>query len=158
MTQRRQFLALGFAALPSLSLLPGAARASRLNPFEGVSTVEVFCNSAMVIEPIANPPFRQTIHRMDALDLMTRQLNSRLPQGGEAQARQWVMQRQDQIKRAMSPVAAEVANATNLARYYRIDHLPAIVVNGRAVVYGVTDVAEAIERYQAHIQQQGRQP
>ena len=158
MIRRRRLLALGLtAALPALT---GVARAvtavSSLNPFEGIATVEVFCNSAMLIEQVQHPPFQQTVYRLDALDQMQRALNQRMPQTrDEQQAYQWVMQNEAQIKRAFAPVAAQTANAINLARYYHIDHLPAIVVNRQSVVYGITDVADAIARFQAHLQQKG---
>ena len=157
MIRRRRLLALGLtAALPALT---GVARAvtvySSLKPYEGIATVEVFCNSAMLIQQVQNPPFQQTVYRLDALEQMQAALNQRMPHTTDEQtAYQWVMQNEAQIKRSFAPVAAQTANALNLARYYHIDHLPAIVVNRQSVVYGVTDVADAIEKFQAHLQQQ----
>jgi integrating conjugative element protein (TIGR03757 family) len=148
---RRRFLQ-RLPALGLLSALPVLAGAQQLNPFAGITSVEVFCNSAMLIEPVAGPPFRQVIYRMDAMEQLRRQLNARLPKGGEQAARAWLLANQAQIKRAFAPAAADLANALNRARYYRIDRLPAIVINGRGVVYGITNVAEAIARYRAHLQ------
>jgi integrating conjugative element protein (TIGR03757 family) len=153
LTRRRfqqRLLAIGL-----LPALPVVVRAQRLNPFAGISTVEVFCNSAMLIEPVAGPPFTQTIYRMDAMEQLRRQLNARLPKGGEQPARAWLLANQATIKRVFAQPAGDLANALNRARYYRIERLPAIVINGRSVVYGVTGVADAIARYQAHVQ--GRQ-
>jgi integrating conjugative element protein (TIGR03757 family) len=140
------------AALPALSVLPVLARAQQLNPFAGISSVEVFCNSAMLIAPIDHPPFAQTIYRMDAIEQQMRAINAQLPKGGQAVARPWVMAHMAQIRQQVQPLVAGQVNAISMARYYRIDRLPAIVINARAVVYGVTGVGEAIARYQAHIQ------
>lgn len=149
MIDRRRLLALGsLTALPWLA----PARAQMLNPFAGITSVEVFCNSAMLIEPISNPPFSQAIYRMDALERLRQAINRRIPTGGEQPARQWLLANQAKLKRLLAPVATSVANAINRAHYYRIDRLPAIVINRKSVVYGVTDVADAITRYQAHVQ------
>ena len=146
---RRRLLTLGtLAALPWLSV-PG--RAQRLNPFIGITSVEVFCNSAMLVEPLANPPFRQAIYRMDALEQTLRSINAHVPHDENA-ARRWLAANQKQIKRLVMAPGLAVANAINRANYYRIDRLPAIVINSRGVIYGVTDVADAVARYQAHIQ------
>lgn len=42
------------------------------------------------------------------------------------------------------------------AMQYGVDHYPAIVVDGRAVVYGVTDLEEALSRYRAWLQNPAR--
>jgi integrating conjugative element protein (TIGR03757 family) len=153
MIARRRFLALGsLAALPCFGAL---ARADSLNPYAGISTVEVFCNSAMLIKPIENPPFRQSIYRMDALQQELNNINQHIAHSSMDAARQWASDNQQQIKRLVTAPALASLNAINLARYYKIDRLPAIVINRRSVVYGVTDVADAISRYQAHVQGRG---
>ena len=158
---RRRFLALcPLAALPCA--LPRTAYAAS-DPFADITTVEVFCNSAMLIEPVANAPFKQDIYRLDALEQLRQSLSQRMPQdlqgGGEEAAYRWLMQNQARIKRELAPAAAAAANALNLANYYRIDRLPAIVINRRSVVYGITSVSQAIAYYQAHQQErQERMP
>jgi integrating conjugative element protein (TIGR03757 family) len=126
--------------------------AQALNPWAGLVSVEVFCNSAMPIEPVANPPFKQTIYRLDAMQQVLGQINQRIPRGGEQAARPWIAAHQQEIKRLVTPSALATANAINRVNYYRIDRLPAIVVNRASVIYGVTDVADALARYQAHVQ------
>jgi integrating conjugative element protein (TIGR03757 family) len=151
---RRHVLRWGL--LCALPCLGAAGQAQQLNPFTGITAVEVFCNSAMLIEPIVKPPFSQTIHRMDALAQALASINPRIPQSGIQAARQWALDHQAQLKRILAPAAAATANAINRANYYRINRLPAIVINQRSLIYGVTDVAEAITRYQAH-QAQGHE-
>ncbi|MBK79526.1 MAG: TIGR03757 family integrating conjugative element protein [Gammaproteobacteria bacterium] len=55
-------------------------------------------------------------------------------------------------------IAAAKNAATGLAkaRQYGLDRYPAIVVNGRAVLYGVTDLADAAQRYGAWLEARSR--
>ena len=48
----------------------------------------------------------------------------------------------------MAP-AKDAAIGLAKAVQYGVDRYPAVVVNGTAVVYGVTDLVEAVARYQA---------
>jgi integrating conjugative element protein (TIGR03757 family) len=36
-----------------------------------------------------------------------------------------------------------------MALHYGVDRIPAIVIDGTAVVYGVTDLVDAVQRYDA---------
>jgi integrating conjugative element protein (TIGR03757 family) len=113
-------------------------------------TVEVFVNSAMAVTlPAALSGLRVTVHRMDQLDLATQAIDQQIPRGGEAEARRWVEANQARIKRQVQPAAIATANAISLATHYRIDRLPAVVINKQTVVYGVTDVNVALQHYQA---------
>lgn len=115
-----------------------------------VRTVEVFVNSAMVVAlPAANQGYQVTVHRMDQLDIATKSVDQMIPKGGEAQARRWLKDNEARVKREVTPAAIATANATSRANYYRLDRIPAVVINQRTVVYGVTDVAVALQHYQA---------
>lgn len=124
--------------------LPAVAQALS----NGITTVEVFANSAMVITPIQSERYRLVIHRMDKLEQVKAMINQQLPKGGEGPARAWIAANQERIKRDIRPAAVAAANAISLANYYKIDRLPAIVINRQAVVYGVTDVDVALQRFQ----------
>lgn len=113
----------------------------------GVQTVEVFANSAMVVTSPRVPPYQVTIHRMDQLDMATRAIDQLIPRGGEEVARRWVAANEARIKRQVQPAAIATANAIGLANHYRLDRLPAVVVNRRTVVYGVLDVETALQHY-----------
>ncbi|MCR6480994.1 TIGR03757 family integrating conjugative element protein [Variovorax sp. ZS18.2.2] len=117
--------------------------------YNGVTTVEVFANSAMLITPTRSDNYRLLIHRMDTMEQVKMAINQQIPRGGEGPARAWFAANQDRIKRQIRPAAIAAANAISRANHYKIDRLPAIVVNGRAVVYGMTDVDAALQRYQA---------
>jgi len=142
------------AAALLLGLAGGAlpALAVSLNPYEGITSVEVFANSAMLVTPTRASEYRLVIHRMDQLEQVKRALSQRIPKGGQQVAYKWVMDNQAQIKRQIQPAAVAAANAINLANYYRIDRLPAIVINRKSVIYGVTDVDQALQLYQARAQ------
>jgi integrating conjugative element protein (TIGR03757 family) len=151
MNEHRRSITLA-ALAGAIPLLPSRTQGAPLDPFIGITTVEVFCNSAMLITLVQGASFQQAILRMDAFEQLSQTLSQRIPKGGEQVAYQWLMQNQAQIKRQLAPAAAAAANAINMANYYRINRLPAIVINRKSVIYGVTDVAEAITRYQAHRQ------
>lgn len=122
----------------------------------GVMTVEVFANSAMLVTPAQTDRYRLVVHRMDRLQQIQQYINQQIPRGGEAVARRWMMANQVRIKREITPAAVAAANAINLARYYRIDHLPAVVIDRQAVVYGVTDADQAVQLYLARRRSGGR--
>jgi integrating conjugative element protein (TIGR03757 family) len=113
-------------------------------------TVEVFVNSAMAVTvPAASLGLQVSVHRMDQLDMATQAIDQQIPRGSEAEARRWVEANQARIKRQVQPAAIATANAISLATHYRIDRLPAVVINKKTVVYGVTDVNVALQHYQA---------
>ena len=119
---------------------------------QGVLTVEVFANSAMHITPVPAQgqalPYKLSVYRLDALQRIETTLNQQLPQK-EADARAWLQANQARLKREVTPQAVAAANGIALAHHYKIKRLPAMVIDRKAVVYGLTDVGAAIERYQA---------
>lgn len=141
------------AALVALlcALVCGAGTAMAQDAAAGVvSTVEVFVNSAMAVSaPPALLDFQLTVHRMDQLDMVTQAIDQQIPRGGEAEARRWLAANEARIKRQVQPAAIATANAISLANHYRLDRLPAVVINKRTVVYGITDVGAALQHYRA---------
>ena len=132
-----------FGLLAALALA-GAAHA------QGVLTVEVFANSAMHITPRPDQrlPYQLKVYRMDGLQQLEASLNQQLPKN-EGDARAWLQANQGRIKREVTPQAVAAANGVALAHHYKIKRLPAVVIDRQAVVYGLTDVEAAIQRYQA---------
>ncbi len=135
-------------ALAASAALPAHAQ-SGSDLANGVTTVEVFANSAMLITPVRSDRFRLVIHRMDQLEQVKAAINQQIPAGGEGPARAWIAANEARIKNQVRPAAIAAANAIRLANYYRIDRLPAMVINRQAVVYGLTDVDAALERFRA---------
>lgn len=128
--------ALGLAALAAC-LAMGSAMA------QSVTRVEVFANSAMHVHSPANPPYQLLVYRLDALQQVQAQINQQVPKT-EAEAREYFARNQEQIKRMISPAVMHGANGINLARHYGLERIPAIVFDGQSVVYGVTDVEQAL--------------
>ena len=127
-----------FGLLAALALA-GAAHA------QGVLTVEVFANSAMHITPRPDQrlPYQLKVYRMDGLQQLEASLNQQLPKT-EAEALRWLQDNQARIRRELTPQAVQAANGLTLAAHYRLSRIPAIVINKRVAVYGVTDVHQAI--------------
>ncbi|GKS87280.1 hypothetical protein AVMA1855_24030 [Acidovorax sp. SUPP1855] len=115
--------------------------------YRGVIQVEVFANSAMLVTPQRSDRFKLDIYRLDAMARVQQSINQGLPQN-EADARAWLAANEARIRRQVQPVVANAANGITLAMHYRIDRLPAIVVNRKTVVFGMTDVNAALAAFQ----------
>ncbi|RRD56505.1 TIGR03757 family integrating conjugative element protein [Comamonadaceae bacterium OH2545_COT-014] len=155
------FTSLPRAALCAMALASGLAHAGDAGgavDARQVLLVEVFANSAMHItpEPGAARPWKMQLYRLDALQRIEQQLSRALPQG-EAEASAWLQANEARIRQQVTPQVVEAANGVALAHHYRINRLPAIVIDRKAVVYGITSVDAAIERYlQTRQAQEGR--
>ncbi|GKT19517.1 TIGR03757 family integrating conjugative element protein [Acidovorax sp. SUPP2522] len=115
--------------------------------YRGITQVEVFANSAMFVTPQRSDRFKLDIYRLDAMSSVQQSINQGLPQN-EADARAWLVANEARIRRQVQPVVANAANGITLAMHYRIDRLPAIVVNRQTVVFGMTDVNAALAAFQ----------
>jgi integrating conjugative element protein (TIGR03757 family) len=126
--------------------LAGAAHAQGQADAGGIVSVEVFANSAMHITPEspAGLPYQLKVYRLDALQGMEATLNQQLPRT-EAQARAWLAANQARIRRQFQPIAVAAAEGMTRMMDYRLNRIPAIVINRQVAVYGVTDVNRAIE-------------
>lgn len=112
----------------------------------GVLTVEVFANSAMHITPAQTSglPFKMDLYRLDAMQNAEHQINQVLPKT-EAEAMAWIKANEARLRKQLQPAVVNSANGITLAAHYRLQRLPAIVINRQIVVYGQTDVHRALE-------------
>ena len=97
-----------------------------------------------------------TVHMLDARDGYAAAFGADLPADPEralAEARRRVA---TAAGRAALARIAEAAAGNVLASQLGIEKLPAVVVDGRYVVYGVRDVARAVERVEAWRAEAGR--
>lgn len=96
-----------------------------------------------------------TVYEIDGIESIERELSFNLP--AESQQSKSVallrLQRLDESTRSRLHSAA-----TGLAKalQYGVEHYPAIVFDGEAVVYGITDLNVALEQYRTW--QRGRRP
>lgn len=125
------------------------AQTGVLDLYRGITKVEVFANSAMVITGAEASRYTLAVYRLDALKNVEASINQRLPKT-EAAAREYFRVNQAEIKKQITPYVLSAANGIALARHYKVDRLPAIVVDGANVIYGVTDVPQALALVQQH--------
>ena len=116
------------------------------NLYAGVKTVEVFANMAMQVTPAQSSRYQLAIYRLDAMQSV-----EALPQT-EAAAQRWIAENEPRLRRQLQPMIASAVNGMSLAHRYRIDRLPAIVINRRYAVYGYVDVDQALNVLRAHPQ------
>ena len=85
-------------------------------------------------------------YEIDQISQLQRELSRGLPNDAE-QAKQLVSQRFQLINVTVSQRLENTAKGLVKAMHYGIDRTTAMVFDGQAVIYGVTDVDEASQRY-----------
>ena len=151
-TTHRNCLA-GCAVLAA-SLIAAAPDAVADTP--GASTrVEIFATADQIttageaVERTGNA--RDTdfqLYRTDGIQSIEAKLSASLPADPQA-AKSIAMQRIQRLDASMSAEMKSAAVGLAKAMQYGIDRIPAIVFDGQAVVYGVTDVQIALDYYRA---------
>ena len=89
-----------------------------------------------------------TVYAVDGLEQFESTLSQNLPADADA-AKAEALRRIGELDDARMAPAKDAAIGLAKAVQYGVDRYPAIVVNGTAVVYGVTDLVEAVARYEA---------
>ena len=90
-----------------------------------------------------------TVHVLDARDGYAEAFGADLPDDPERALAEARRRMSSPAGRAALARIAEAAAGNALAARLGIEKLPAVVVDGRYVVYGVRDVARAVERVEA---------
>jgi integrating conjugative element protein (TIGR03757 family) len=91
---------------------------------------------------------RVQIYEVDSLRRFEAALSEGLPGDPDA-AKAEALRRIGALKEAQDATAQNAANGLAMALHYGVDRIPAIVIDGAAVIYGVTDLVDAIQRYDA---------
>ena len=89
-----------------------------------------------------------TVYAIDGLEHFESTLSQSLPADADA-AKAEALRRIGELDDARMAPAKDAAIGLAKAVQYGVDRYPAIVVNGTAVLYGVTDLGEAVARYEA---------
>lgn len=139
-----------FAALPLLvvSVCIAADQRDRDAPL----MIEVFTTSHYPIRDNSQPraPDDSGGHRrrydIDRIKLLQQALSQGLSNDPESAKRQ-VLQRLRSIDSTLNQRLENTGNGLAQAMAYGIDRMPAVVFDGQAVVYGVTDIEDALVRY-----------
>lgn len=105
--------------------------------------VEVFSNSSIYLTNTSDA----VVYQLDGLEQLEAELSQGLP-STEAAAMPIAMERlrrmgAQELKRRTDNASEGIVRASQ----YGIDRVPAIVFNGKAIVYGMTDVAQAKALY-----------
>ena len=96
-----------------------------------------------------------TIYAVDGLERFESGLSEGLPADPDA-AKAEALRRIQHLDEARMGPAKNAAFGLAKAAQYGVDRYPAIVFDGRAVVYGVTDLVEALDLYEAWQREQTR--
>ncbi len=131
-------------------------------------SVPVWAGDALVIEPFATSEqpiigaeherlrtATITTYNVDGLERFESGLSEGLPADPEA-AKAEALRRFQHLDDARMVPAKNAAFGLAKAVQYGVDRYPAIVFDGRAVVYGVTDLVEALNHYEAWQREQTR--
>ena len=143
-----------FVWLVSLILFAGTTLANQrgLNP---PHVIEVFTSAKYPIvetdAKFASNNLRGseiTVYEIDGIQSVERVLSLNLPVESQ-QSKQIALQRIHNLDEQTRSRMQATATALARAMQYGIDRYPAIVFNGQAVVYGITDLQSALAHYQA---------
>lgn len=131
-------------------------------------SVPVWASDALVIEvfttseqPVVGGEHERlrtatvTIYAVDGLERFESGLSEGLPNDPDAAKAEALRRIQHPDEARMGP-AKNAAFGLAKAVQYGVDRYPAIVFDGRAVVCGVTDLVEALDRYEAWQREQTR--
>ena len=108
------------------------------------SSIEVFTDSRT---PVRNNHPSTTVYKVDRIDRFQQVLSEGLPSDPET-AKQAALHRFQSMDTQISSELENAAKGLVQAMQYGVDRYPAIVFDGKAVVYGVTDVQAATRLYE----------
>ncbi len=120
-----------------------------------IQRVEVFTSTERPIVQMQEEGLGSKLTRLDVsayaidgMQLIEDTLSFDLPPDPQ-RSKQVALQRLQEIGEEAKSKMQLAAIGLTKAMHYGIDRYPAVVFNGEAVVYGVTDIAVALEHYQA---------
>ncbi|WP_239017396.1 TIGR03757 family integrating conjugative element protein [Seongchinamella sediminis] len=107
-------------------------------------TIEVFIDSSL---QIVSGNDHKTVYLIDRIYKLQEELSIDLPADPES-AKSLALQRFQRMNTQLSRELENAAKGLVQAMQYGIDRYPAIVFDGQAVVYGLTDIPAATQLYQ----------
>lgn len=119
-----------------------------------IKSIEVFANSAMLITPKGADA---KIYWMDGIARMGDEISKGLPKN-QKDAQAYLLTNRPAIEKRYRPQIANAGQGITLGLKYGIEKIPAIVINHESVIYGLTDVNEALAHYQRVKQGQAQKP
>ena len=95
------------------------------------------------------------VYEIDGLGHLESALSEDLPPD-PAPAKAEALRRIGELHDARMASAKEAANGLAKALQYGVDRYPAVVIDGTGVIYGITDLGDALRRYDAWREAQAR--
>ena len=111
---------------------------------EQTPTIEVFTDSSL---QIVSGNDHATVYLIDRINRLQQELSNDLPADSES-AKTLALQRFQRMDTQLSSELENAAKGLVQAMQYGIDRYPAIVFDGQAVMYGITDIHAATQLYQ----------
>jgi integrating conjugative element protein (TIGR03757 family) len=127
-----------------ISLLLTGILCAPVQASEMAPTIEVFTDSRI---QVVSGNDNTTVYVIDRINRLQQELSEDLPVDSES-AKNLVLQRYQRMDMQLSTELEKAANGLVQAMQYGIDRYPAVVFDGQAVVYGITDINAAIRLYQ----------
>lgn len=119
-------------------------------------TVEAFTDSGQLpIQAPSKPGLTVTLYDLSAPKHIEQELSAGLPTNPEAAAKvasQFIQANQETLAQRLMMAYQSHTKAMD----YGLTHYPALVFNGQAIIYGVTDVQDGLNRYQTWLETQSR--
>lgn len=140
---------MGQSSLRSTVTSSSTATSTRTGPQVGQRLqIEVFVNSDIMVGNPIGQDYDAQIHRVDAIRMLELELERGLPKT-EQEAAPVLRARIKAMGAQFALRTRQGAAALSAANSYGLRTVPAIVFNGKAIVYGATDVAMAMRIYAA---------
>lgn len=138
---------------PAFAVLVSISTAYAAPPHQQTLLVEVFTTTDWVVrgEPLGGTKETHQhivvhIYELDGIQRFEAQLSSNLPTD-QHQAKQIALQRIQKLDGQSKAAIQNAAVGLAKAMQYDIDRYPAFVFDGGVVVYGLTDLRDALEHY-----------
>ena len=103
-------------------------------------------NNSNILRSNKDAGVEHTRYEIDRISQFQSELSEGLPKDA-AQAKQLVLARFQSMGATVSQQLENSGKGLAKAMHYGVDRYPAIVFDGQAVVYGVTDIEEAMKHY-----------
>lgn len=125
--------------------------ANTLSAAEPQYQIELFTTNSHHLQlrhEVVGPDFKLTVYHLDGLAQLNSTLSHQLPPN-PAKAKAIAAARLGALSSDQQAQLQTTATGLLAARRYGLERYPAIVINGEAVTYGLTDPVKAIDRYKA---------
>ncbi|MES9874478.1 MAG: TIGR03757 family integrating conjugative element protein [Candidatus Sedimenticola sp. 6PFRAG7] len=133
------------AALPGVSAVNSGNSPTRIEVF--TTTDQSVVDVSVIENQHLHPDSELQIYRLDGIQQVEGELSGDLPKDPET-ARWLALQHIQQLDEQTTASIQNAAVGLAKAMQYRVDRYPAIVFDGKVVVYGLTDLSAALDHYQ----------